>query len=77
MLAFKKNMGSIDRVIRFLVGVILIAVGFFKQEVIGDTLYAILLGIFGIINLGSSFMSYCPFYHLADVDTTKTKQDSL
>lgn len=76
MLSFKKNMGRLDQVVRFLVGVILIYLGFFKQEVIGDQLYAILIGIFGIINLGSSFMSYCPFYHLANVDTTGSKQDS-
>lgn len=63
----KKNMGSIDRVIRIALAVtvvVLIALG----ELSG--IAAIILGIFAGIFLVTSFISFCPLYTLVGANTT-------
>lgn len=55
----KKNMGTADRVIRALVA---IAIGFlyYTNRISGTV--AIVLGIFAIVFLITSFVSWCPAY---------------
>lgn len=67
----KKNMGSADRIIRFIVAAI-IAVLYFK-EIIGGTLGIILLVLAGVFVL-TSFVSYCPLYAPFGVSTCPSKQ---
>jgi Protein of unknown function (DUF2892) len=55
----KKNMGSMDRGIRFGLAV-LIGVLYFSG-VIGGTL-AIVLGLFAVIFVATSFIGWCPAY---------------
>jgi Na+(H+)/acetate symporter ActP len=55
----KKNMGTIDRVVRFLVAV-LIAILYFTDQISG--IAAIILGLFAVVFLITSFMSSCPLY---------------
>ena len=64
----KKNMGSIDRGIRFIVALI-IAVLFFTGKVTG-TLGIILLAIAAIFVL-TSFISFCPLYAPFGIKTCK------
>ncbi|HEY1054381.1 MAG TPA: DUF2892 domain-containing protein [Emticicia sp.] len=66
----KKNMGSTDRVIRLLVGVI-IAVLYFTH-IISGTL-AIILGALAIVFLLTSFISFCPLYLPFGINTFKKK----
>lgn len=67
----KKNMGSADRIIRFIVAAI-IAVLYFK-EIIGGTLGIILLVLAGIFVL-TSFVSFCPLYAPFGVSTCPAKK---
>lgn len=69
MIQFQKNMGRVDQVIRLTVGLIFIYLGFVNQGLIGDRLYAIMIGIFGVINVGSAFFRFCPFYLMAGLST--------
>ncbi len=64
----KKNMGTIDRVVRFLVAV-LIAILYFTDQISGVA--AIILGIVAVIFLLTSFMSSCPLYTPLKISTIK------
>jgi hypothetical protein len=64
----KKNMGTIDKVIRILVAVV-IAVLYFTHVVSG-TLGIILLVLAGVFVL-TSFISFCPLYTLVGLSTKK------
>lgn len=55
----KKNMGTIDRVIRILVAVVIIAL-YFMGEVSGTA--AIVLMVFAVVFIATSLMSSCPLY---------------
>lgn len=64
----KKNMGTIDRAVRFLVAV-LIAILYFTDQISG--IAAIILGIFAVVFLITSFMSSCPLYLPLKLSTIK------
>ncbi|MBT8182280.1 DUF2892 domain-containing protein [uncultured Eudoraea sp.] len=67
----KKNMGSADRIIRFIVAAI-IAVLYFT-EIIGGTLGIVLLVLAGVFVL-TSFVSFCPLYAPFGISTCAVKQ---
>jgi len=54
-----KNMGTIDKAIRILVAVV-IGILYFTNQISG--IAAIILGIFAVIFLLTSFVSFCPLY---------------
>ena len=64
----KKNMGKIDRVIRSLVAV-LIAILYFTDQISG--IATIILGLFAVVFLITSFMSSCPLYLPLKISTIK------
>ena len=67
----KKNMGTVDRVIRLAV-VLLIAVLFFAGQVSG--IAAIILGIIAVAFLVTSLLSWCPTYVPFGISTRKHEQ---
>jgi hypothetical protein len=67
----KKNMGTIDRVVRILV-VIAIAV-LYSQEIITGTT-AIILGVVASIFLLTSLVSFCPLYKIVGLSTCPAKK---
>ncbi|MDH3974580.1 MAG: DUF2892 domain-containing protein [Deltaproteobacteria bacterium] len=69
MILLKKNMGRVDQILRLTVGLLFIYLGFVNQSIIGDRLYAVMIGIFGAVNIGSAFFRFCPFYLLAGLST--------
>lgn len=56
----KKNIGTFDRVVRLIIGLILIAAIFF----VGNFLAKIILGVFGIFCFYEALVSWCAFYAL-------------
>lgn len=64
----KKNMGSTDKIIRFVVAV-LVAILYFTNTISGTV--AIILGAFAIIMLVTSFMNFCPLYLPFGIHTNK------
>jgi Na+(H+)/acetate symporter ActP len=64
----KKNMGTIDRVIRTLLAVI-VAILYFTGQISGVA--AIVLGIFAVIFLITSAIGFCPLYTLFKFSTLK------
>ncbi|WP_103907175.1 YgaP family membrane protein [Sphingobacterium lactis] len=63
-----QNMGTIDKAIRIVVALIIIALYLFK--VISGTLAIVLLVIAGIFVL-TSFIGVCPIYSLLGISTKK------
>jgi len=67
----KKNMGSIDKAIRFIAAIV-IAILYFTNVISGTT--AIVLGIVALAFLLTSFMSFCPMYLPFNINTCKKKK---
>jgi hypothetical protein len=66
----KKNMGTIDRVIRSLIAIV-IAILFFTHTISG-TLGIVLLVVAAIL-LVTGIISFCPLYYLLGFNTDKKK----
>lgn len=64
----KKNMGSTDRIIRIAVAAI-VAVLYLMNIISGTA--AIVLGVFAVILLLTSFVSFCPLYLPFNLSTRK------
>lgn len=64
---FMKNVGGIDKILRIVVGLILISLVF-----IGPTTP---WGWIGIIPLATGLINFCPLYPLLGINTCKTKED--
>ena len=67
----KKNIGSVDRVIRILAAII-IAILYFTGQITGTA--AIVLGILAIVLLLTSFISFCPLYAPFNFSTKKEEK---
>ena len=66
----KKNMGTVDKVIRILLAVVF-AVLYFTNVVTGT--WGIVLLILGAVFLLTSFVSFCPLYAPFGLSTCKVK----
>ncbi len=64
----KKNMGVVDRVLRSGLAVV-VAILYFTGEISGVT--ALVLGLFALVFLVTSAMSFCPLYAPFNISTTK------
>jgi small-conductance mechanosensitive channel len=64
----KKNMGLVDRTIRTLLAVV-VAILYFTNQISGVA--AIVLGIFAVIFLLTSLVSFCPLYAPFKLSTMK------
>lgn len=66
----KKNMGSVDKIIRLLLAVG-VAVLYFTGTISG--ILAIVLGLLAVVFVATSFMSFCPLYFPFGISTIKKK----
>jgi hypothetical protein len=64
----KKNMGTIDKVVRILVAIVI--AGLYFANIISGTVAIILLILAGVFIL-TSFMSFCPLYYPFGISTKK------
>ena len=64
----KKNMGIADRTVRTILAVV-ISILYFTNQITGVA--AIILGIFAVVFLLTSFMSFCPLYLPFKLSTMK------
>ncbi len=61
----KQNVGSIDRAIRAIVGLVLISLVFVGPQTVW--------GWIGVIPLATAIIGWCPPYSLLGISTCKTK----
>jgi hypothetical protein len=64
----KKNMGTIDKVIRILISISIIAL--YYSGIVSGT-FAIILLILSVVFIATSFISFCPLYALFNTNTCK------
>ena len=64
----KKNMGTVDRLIRTLLA-IGVGVLYFTDRISGTL--AIVLGVFAVVFLLTSFVAWCPLYTPLGISTRK------
>ena len=64
----KKNMHNIDRVIRVVIGIILIYFGFIETDWVSSNIIPVLVGVLGIANLFFAISGFCPLYQLANLN---------
>jgi len=69
----KKNVNSIDKIVRVLLAVIL---GFliFSNQVTG--ILAIVFAVLAVVLLVTSFLSFCPIYAMLNLSTLKKSEKS-
>jgi drug/metabolite transporter superfamily protein YnfA len=67
----KKNMGSADRVIRILLGVLFIVLYALKTT---EGTLGLVLAIVGGVFVLTSLVSFCPLYTILGINTCKVKK---
>jgi hypothetical protein len=67
----KKNMGTADRIIRFLLAVV-VGILYFTHQITGTA--AIILGIIAIVFLLTSLVGFCPLYVPLRLSTRKKSE---
>lgn len=65
---FAANEGTIDRVVRIIVGLVLVGLGFFA---ISGTV-GVIVGILGLILLVTGAIGWCPLYMPFKINTRKS-----
>ena len=60
----KKNMGTADRVIRGIIGIAVLAAGYYFKS---------WFGLIGLIPLGTAVFAWCPGYLPFGISTSRTK----
>jgi len=71
----KRNMGNVDRVIRILMGLAMIYLGFIDQSLIGSVAIASIVGVFGVISIAFAYIAFCPLYTLGNVSTASKTEN--
>jgi hypothetical protein len=66
------NVGSIDRVLRLILGVVLIAAPFVSgMALFASTTATVISVIVGLVMIGTSAMRFCPLYRILGIQTCK------
>lgn len=66
------NIGSIDRLFRLILGVVLIAVPFVSGMAVFDNMAITAIAVVvGIVMLATSAMKFCPLYRIFGIRTCK------
>ena len=68
----KQNVGDMDRIVRLLLGVVLLALGVagLAEVVSTGTPLGVVLAIFGLVLVGTAAMRSCLLYQFIGVDTS-------
>lgn len=61
-MALYRNVGSVDRAIRAIVGAVALALAFTTLGLIAGSPWGIIAGAAGLIMLGAAAMGVCPLY---------------
>ncbi len=70
---FKRNLHNVDRLVRLVIGLGCLYIGFIDTSIIGNEIVSTIVGIFGIVNLFAAAFSYCPVYGLTGISTYRCK----
>ena len=62
------NVGGIDRILRIIVGLALLSLVFFGEQMIGENL---VYGWIGVVPLATGLFKFCPLYTVLGLKTCK------
>lgn len=66
------NVGPLDRVVRIIAGVMLIAIPYlYTSPIWANPLGRLALPVIGLVLVATAFFRFCPFYRLIGVSTCK------
>ena len=68
----KRNEGSTDRIIRVILGIVLIIIGW---PVLGNSVFGVILDVIGIILMITALTGFCGIYRLLGISTVKTPRE--
>lgn len=71
---FQRNLHSVDRAARLVLGLACVYFGFVDTSLVGSSVAATLVGLFGILNLFAAVSSHCPVYHATGISTYRHQQ---
>jgi hypothetical protein len=71
---FKKNMGRLDRTLRFILGVTLVPIGLFALGGWQGNLIGALVAAFALVPLVTSLTGFCPGYIPFGISTLDREQ---
>ncbi len=71
-MALCKNVGSVDRVFRGLIGIVALVLAFTTLGVMAGSLWGIVAAVVGVIMLGTAAMGMCPLYMPFKLSTCST-----
>ncbi|WPZ33469.1 DUF2892 domain-containing protein [Thalassobaculum sp. OXR-137] len=71
---FAPNMHTLDRIVRLVLGVGCLYAGFIDWGLIPNAVISVLVGLFGVVNLGSAIFGYCPVYRLGGIRTNRASE---
>lgn len=66
------NTNGVDRIIRVVLGLALIAIAWAYMASMG-TVFAVIIGIVGLVLVVTAAISWCPLYALFGISTRKAK----
>lgn len=71
-MALCKNVGSVDRVSRGLIGIVAFVLAFTTLGVMAGSLWGIVAAVVGVVMLGTAAMGMCPLYIPFKLSTCST-----
>ncbi len=71
-MALCQNVGSVDRGVRALVGIIALALAFTTPGVMTGSAWGIVAAVVGVVMLGTAAMGICPLYIPFKLSTCST-----
>jgi hypothetical protein len=68
------NVGSVDRIIRIVIGALLVLAPYFYTAPIWDNqILRWLVPLVGLVLIATAFLRFCPLYRLIGMNTCKVK----
>ena len=68
-MSFHCNVGRLDRVVRLLVGCVLLYITLINTGLIANQVIRYVLLVLGGVNIVTALIAYCPMYTLANIST--------
>ena len=72
----KRNTNIIDRSVRLVIGVFLMIVAAPGVDLLGGSIFKLVIFLFGALNVATAFSGWCVVYHMAGISSNAAADDS-
>lgn len=70
----KQNVGSLDRIIRFVLGVVLVLAGLLALGGLSGNIWGIVAAVAGLVLIVTAAISWCPIWMALGINTHKSEE---